>query len=230
MAKVCTEHKERLIAMGKWPEFVLFRDEMKANGVKSAEANRLAVLKFLGEESASHAGEYRARSIPRRARISSPAAVVEDPVQVSSPVLPPSPAGQDSTAAAFVAPVVAGEGKEADILLKGISSSVLVWVARQLSGMPEVRNDPCPDPMAVTLLNLCKTSAMFQQNFLLNIVKFAKPGGDEEEKDAGEARVSETIDKLLSSLRGSSVAEEYRAHAPVVAGSTPAPATISGGV
>lgn len=240
MAKVCTEHKKRLLAMGKWPEFVLFRDELKANGVKPAESNRLAVLKFLGEEAASHPGEDRiCRKGVAAKPVVIPAAVgVDVPVEVSEDVGGPSPAvcapapKLDSTPAAFSPPSMAGEVPEDVSGREASGAEIVMWVVRNLD-VQGVRAEDCPDPAAWTYLKQCRDSAIFRQNFMLQVglKSLLRIEGEGIGEDVTGARLSETIDKLLSfQLRGNSAVEECRAHASVVAGSTPAPATISGGV
>ncbi len=53
MAKVKKEHKERLMKLGKWVEFITFRDRLKTEGVPNALANKRAIESFLGAEAAS---------------------------------------------------------------------------------------------------------------------------------------------------------------------------------
>lgn len=235
MAKVRTEHKEKLLASGKWPDFVLYRDELTREGVKGAEANRLAVLKFLGEEAAANPGESTSSK-----RYKSPGQVSRRPPAKGVEMGGPPPAAvpdtgpvvgkvQDSPPGDAVSPsppVMAG-----DVLQDGLDTKAMLWVVRQLSGMPGVQGDPCPDPAAQTFLNTCRESAVFKQNFMLKyadkIVRFDRDG--DAVADNALERVHDAIGKLLSISRGSMKGDMRESHNLDVAGSSPAPATIPGG-
>ena len=224
MAKVRTEHKDKLLAMGKWPEFVLYRDEMKANGVKSIEANRLAVLKFLGVEAAENAGERR---VPHPTKKPVVVFAVEKPREVLPAVVSPAPREEDGVEPPLSAEIPLSEfgGREAS------GSEIVLWVIRHLD-VADVKLEQCPDPAAWTYLKTCRDSAMFRQNFMLQVglKSLLRIEGDDGAGDISGERLDETIAKLLSfrgDLRGSS-SEERRAHAPEAVGSTPAPAiTVS---
>lgn len=226
MAKVRTEHKETLLAMGKWPEFVLHRDELKAGGVSSMEANRLAVLKFLGEAAALTASEDRIGRVSRKA--------VEKPLKARDSGERKRDSSLFSIEVAGVPPASEGEiplksfgGKEAS------GSEIVLWVIRNLE-VAEVKESDCPDPAAWAYLRQCKESPLFKQNFMLQVglKSLLRIEGEGDGVDASGLRLSETITKLLGfhDLRGSSAVAEREAHALEVAGSTPAPATNLGGV
>lgn len=204
MAKVRTEHKETLLAQGKWAEFVVRRDELKAEGVKASEANRLAVLEFLGEEAAEIAGENRSRSSSlKRQKPAGKEAVVNDTAPAASPL------GLLSS-------------EIADRIASG--PEIIMWIVRNME-LESVKASDCPDPAAWTFLNQCRSNALFKQNFLLQVGfrHLLKQEGSGGQEDLAGIRVEETIDKLLE-LRGISVVEG-RVHCPVAAGSILAPAT-----
>ncbi len=58
MAKVKAEYKKTLMEAGTWPEFCFYRSEQIDDmGLSPIEANKKAVLKFLGKEAAEDASE-----------------------------------------------------------------------------------------------------------------------------------------------------------------------------
>lgn len=227
MAKVRTEHKEKLLVMGKWGEFVVRRDELKAQGVKAGEANRIAVLEFLGEEAAKSAGEGRDRNptIRKSMRKVGGAGAVDTAAQDTTPVVV-TPSAQNAAPAPPSPPAVPLDefgGSEAS------GEEIIMWVIRHLD-VATVTPADCPDPAAWSYLQQCRSSALFRQNFMLQVGlrSLLKKEGDGSGDDVISVRLDETIDKLLQ-LRGTVSATE-RPHSPFQAGSTPAPATtIEGG-
>jgi hypothetical protein len=221
MAKVRTEHKETLLAQGKWAEFVVRRDELKAEGMKASEANRLAVLEFLGEEAAEIAGENRSRSSSLK-RQKPAGAVVSSPQRNKTTTSPVKESVVNDTAPA-ASPLGLLSSEIADRIASG--PEIIMWIVRNME-LESVKASDCPDPAAWTFLNQCRSNALFKQNFLLQVGfrHLLKQEGSGGQEDLAGIRVEETIDKLLE-LRGISVAED-RVHCPVAAGSIPAPATI----
>jgi hypothetical protein len=235
VAKVRTEHKDALMESGKWPDFVHFRDELKAQGVKNAEANRRAVREFLGDEAAKHAGE----SLP----VTGKGAVKKPKVPKAPKILsipPPDPvpaAGRDSW------PAPSGGGTQPVASLPALPDSVdwsekrasrsecVDWVARNMDN-PMVRPGDCPDPAAWNLLSHCRESALARKTFWESYVRPSKTASEAPPPDEIDGSVQvDTIDKILGLKRkseqncGIAQLADRRAHNSEATGSNPVPAT-----
>ena len=187
MSKVLTDHKKVLLSMGKWGDFVLRRDELKASGVNSAEANRVAVREFLGEEASKCAGETR-RRIPKPAVVKA--------VRVLSTI---DTIGKVGRSFGVLDPVVASlpepdvEGREAG------GQEIVMWVLRELGKDSEPDKRTCPDPAAWSLYKQCQDSALFKQNFMLQlgVKSLLRIEGAQDTGEVDGVKQIDTIDQLL---------------------------------
>jgi hypothetical protein len=61
MPRLKQKHKDALVKQGDWADFVVYRDELKTSGASAAEAQKAALVKFLGEEVVKPAPTDRGR-------------------------------------------------------------------------------------------------------------------------------------------------------------------------
>ena len=173
MAKVKAEYKKTLMEDGRWPEFCFYRSEQIDDmGLSPTEANKKAVLKFLGKEAAEDAsestgveetpkekkeeGDYATRQIRlnkeaeriKRVADKEQAKSNEDPAVIFSVPAPPPPVKLK----AFKNKPPAGE-------IENIS-----WVADMMR-VVDVSPRGCPSLRAWNLLCECRDSRQFRHNF-----------------------------------------------------------------
>ncbi len=205
MSKVREDHKKALMDSGKWPDFVHYRDGLRAGGMKPSEATRQAVDKFLGT-GAPGTGDAIPTTKPRD-------------------IEPPCPTVQPDN----------GLHDKADFAGKECSTAEsLRWVARNLRAL-DVKVSDAPDAAAWNLLNAYRKSPMLECEFWKSMwMKTVEKGDLDGGKDDGKIDGSETLG-LISRLmdlrdsvsRGGPV-EGRRVHDPEITGSTPVSATNSG--
>lgn len=154
VSKAKDEDKARLIAIGKWPDFVYYRDKLKAEGLSNPEAHKRALAQFLGSPAPGSDPDFTAPSPPFPGG--------GHPGRSSHT----APGGGDGSFASGVAPVPAGrvtatmadfEGKKAGAV------EMVLWVARHMD-LSDVTPADCPDPMALSLLNECRTNPLFRHS------------------------------------------------------------------
>ncbi len=153
MSRVREEHKARLLAEGKWPDFVLYRDKLKADGTANAKANTLAVLQFLGDDTAAP----KAAKPPKKAPALLPPSPVTGSVSPvrSSHTVPVGGGGPSSLADPTTMAVMADfEGKSASAV------ESILWVADHLR-IVDVKPSDCPSKSAWSMLVECRINPLF---------------------------------------------------------------------
>jgi hypothetical protein len=172
MLKVRDDHKAALMESGKWPDFVLFCDELKAQGVKPCEANRQAVEQFLGPD--VFRKEKKADS-PKETPSSLPTSNIPDVVK-----------------SALLSDFEGREASEVEIIR---------WVARYMD-IADVTPEMCPDPAAWSLLNACRRNPVFAVEFWRSVYTKIIPSRSQLEGKMGDGLMDgkvqvEIIDKIL---------------------------------
>jgi len=218
MAKVRDEHKAQLIAAGKWPDFVLFKDNCRLSGMSPSRANKDAIQAYLGDEAAALYGFNGAR---KKDKIPSP------PPTPPVPELPAGAVGGDLLNGSLSTPDYSGR--------QASPMEWVLWVARKVAPMTAPLDD-CPDQGAMNLLVAVRSSPAFAVEFWRTFISKAitKDSGPEPEEVDGTV-LRGTIDRILKLAE--SAVEQSRGgqvgKAPDscsgIAGSSPAPATIPEG-
>lgn len=219
MAKVPDELKKKLIASGKWPDFVREKTELIAGGVKSSEATRQCLDKFLGAgapgSTDNPATPKQCDTEPRRLLNQFEKALLS--VTGNSPA-PKKPGIEMHLKADFA-------GKECS------TAESLRWVARNVRAM-DVEPKDAPDAAAWNLLCDLRQSPMLAAEFWKSMwTKTIEKGDLENGADDGKIDGTPTIELIgrltvmrETASRGGPV-EGRRVHDPEVAGSIPASAT-----
>lgn len=185
MAQVRPEVKEKLVADGRWPDFVRYRKELTDGGLKPSVAFDIAIARICPE----FAAESRAkRGRPRKA--------ADD--EAADPSVSRAEAAQAKVEARVAAAGKLGEEIEAERRRKqkeglvgkdvfagkpkvGAADEVL-WVAKNLT--VDVGPEDAPGELAWNFLVLCRESADFKVKFMLNIASdVVKRRSDEEDGD-----------------------------------------------
>jgi len=219
MATIRTEHRDALMASGKWPEFVQCLNTMLTDGLKANVAHHAAISKFLGENEASF------YALPVKSKKKSelltpvPSPVLSGTGRVSWPA--PSGDGLPPPMAALTSDFA---GKTASPIEN------IRWVMRNLD-LADVKPADCPDPEAWTMLNQCRLSPAARSAFIEKIYPKAIPRAKDDDGNAGgvldgAVQVS-TLNEILKMAQRCGV-EQLAArpvHIQEVAGSNPAPAT-----
>lgn len=191
MSKVSSEHKVRLLAEGKWLDFVAFRDQLKNAGATPNEANRRALDQFLGNSAKAASG-----STVLEGGTAAPEAS-GDRQENPPPLAPPAERPNGSAVMSDF------EGKEAGEV------EIIRWVARYMD-VSDVKPTDCPDPAAWSLLWACRRSPIFATEFWRSMYTKiipsrsqldAKPG-DELDGTPLVATINRILDAREKALKG----------------------------
>lgn len=222
MAKVRQEHIDALKAAKLWPDFVVYREQLIADGATRESAGRQALKKFLVGEVAERVGKKM--SLPECATPSVASASVEPPRFIGTPENDFVDCGDDMLGAVPKAPapvpLSAFDGKSESDEIENIR-----WVMENM----RTRNltaATCPSKTAWGLLCECRENAEFRLSFFKDYYAKTIIKPKEEKQDDGEidgAVQVELIGKILR-LRDSAVAER-QTHTLKAVGSNPTPAT-----
>jgi hypothetical protein len=207
MAKIEPILKAKLLAAGKLPEYVAYLDDLRDRGVMNKEAERSAVVKFLGAEvSASAPAEHVDKSSscvnvtpPEPPRASS----VPEPVKAPEPAKAESvkPVVADKPVAPRAVPVLGLLPIVDHALFSGKSASKveqMAWVCANLTN-PSVKPESCPCAEAWSMLAGCRRSPTLEKAFLDKYMTPAKTA-EKPQSDIpldGGAQI-ETIEKILN--------------------------------
>jgi hypothetical protein len=199
MAQVRPEVKEKLVADGRWPDFVRYRKELTDGGLKPSVAFDIAIARICPE----FAAESRAkRGRPRVVR----EPVDKDIAELRNEIAEVAQEASDEadltakarTEARMSEAAKLGEEIEAERRRKqkeglvgkdvfagkpkvGAADEVL-WVAKNLT--VDVGPEDAPGELAWNFLVLCRESADFKVKFMLNIASdVVKRRSDEEDGD-----------------------------------------------
>ena len=185
MAQVRPEVKEKLVADGRWPDFVRYRKELTDGGLKPSVAFDIAIARICPE--------FAAESRAKRGR---PRKTADD--GAADPSVSRAEAAQAKVEARVAAAGKLGEEIEAEKRRKqkeglvgkdvfagkpkvGAADEVL-WVAKNLT--VDVGPEDAPGELAWNFLVLCRESADFKVKFMLNIASdVVKRRSDEEDGD-----------------------------------------------
>ncbi len=237
MAKVTPEQKAALLESGTWADFVLCRTEHITQGDTNAIAQRKALEQFR-----AHLGDTlkpvkppKEPKIPKapKAETRQEAEPGKEPDErlIKPPVPPPKVEWQGVYSLADF------EGREASEV------DIVRWVVRNMNAI-DVTVADCPDPGAWNILMECRMSIAFRQEFMRTMWTKIIPNRAALDVGIGagimDGRPSvEMCDRLLE-ISEAAKSEELRGGSAVTApgspffpgdaGSTPAPATISGEV
>jgi hypothetical protein len=177
--------KEKLVADGRWPDFVRYRKELTDGGLKPSVAFDIAIARICPE--------FAAESRAKRGR---PRKTADD--EAADHSVSRTEAAQAKVEARVAAAGKLGEEIEAERRRKqkeglvgkdvfagkpkvGAADEVL-WVAKNLT--VDVGPEDAPGELAWNFLVLCRESADFKVKFMLNIASdVVKRRSDEEDGD-----------------------------------------------
>lgn len=177
--KVTPEHKRELMELNKWVEFVQYKETLISNGGKPADSHRKAISYFLGEAALESIAPKRSGRKPgstvKKAKIKKPTPEEVEAVFgfSATPVEKPavkreSRKGKTQVAKMPVSPLIEMaaleefEGREAGEV------EIVRWIARNMD-IKGIKPSDCPDPAAWTILNQCRSNAMFRNTFLTTV-------------------------------------------------------------
>jgi len=200
MAQVRPEVKEKLVADGRWPDFVRYRKELTDGGLKPSVALDVAIARICPEFAESR--EPRKRGRPRKVRepvdkdiaeIRNEVAEVAQDASGEAEVMVKARTEARMSEAAKIGDEIEAEkrrkqkeglvGKDvfAGKPKVGAADEVL-WVAKNLT--VDVGPEDAPGELAWNFLVLCRESADFKVKFMLNIASdVVKRRSDEEDGD-----------------------------------------------